>query len=83
MKESAFSRFSMNLVSQPERTSELHTELRDALWDNSRIQIHSGKMQIWNRGGGGGGRRGGMSHLPTPPFSNLLTWRIPRPDLVW
>ena len=25
--------------------------LREALWDNSRIQIHVGKTQIWNRAG--------------------------------
>ena len=29
----------------------MHTILREALWDNSRIQIHVGKPQIWNRAG--------------------------------
>ena len=34
---------------------EIHDILREDLWDNSRIQIHAGKTQIWNRGG----------HIPT------------------
>ena len=39
------------VVTSPERTCEVHTILREALWDNSRIQIHVGKTQIWNRAG--------------------------------
>ena len=38
------------VVSQPERTVEIHDILREDLWDYSRIQIHAGKTQIWNRG---------------------------------
>ena len=34
-----------------ERTCEVHTILREASWDNSRIQIHVGKTQIWNSAG--------------------------------
>ena len=39
------------VVTSPERTCEVHTIWREALWDNSRIQIHVGKTQIWNRAG--------------------------------
>ena len=39
------------VVTSLERTCEVHTILREALWDNSRIQIHVGKTQIWNRAG--------------------------------
>ena len=38
------------LVSQPERTGDLHEELRDALWGIRIIQIHNGNIQIWNGG---------------------------------
>ena len=38
-------------VSQPERVGDIHNLLRDELWHHSRIQIHAGKTQIWNRGG--------------------------------
>ena len=38
-------------VSQPERVGDIHNLLRDQLWRHSRIQIHAGKTQIWNRGG--------------------------------
>ena len=31
------------VVSQPERTVEIHDILREDLWDHSRIQIHAGK----------------------------------------
>ena len=39
------------VVTSPERTCEVHTNLRDALCYCSRIQIHAGKTQIWNRAG--------------------------------
>ena len=39
------------VVTSPERTCEVHAILREALWDNSRIQILVGKTQIWNRAG--------------------------------
>ena len=38
-------------VSQAERVGVIHNLLRDELWHHSRIQIHAGKTQIWNRGG--------------------------------
>ena len=38
----------IHVVISPERTCEVHT----ILWDNSRIQIHVGKTQMWNRAGG-------------------------------
>ena len=53
------------VVSQPERTVEIHDNLREDLWDYSRIQIHAGKTQIWNRG----------EHIPTN-HDTLL--RLPR-----
>ena len=34
-----------------ERVGDIHNLLRDELWHHSRIQIHAGKTQIWNRGG--------------------------------
>ena len=39
------------VVTFSERTCEVHSIWREALWDNSRIQIHVGKTQIWNRAG--------------------------------
>ena len=39
------------VVTSLERTCEVHTILREALWDNNRIQIHVGKTQTWNRAG--------------------------------
>ncbi len=39
------------VVSEPERTCDLHNLLRQHFWNHSRIQINAGKTQIWNRGG--------------------------------
>ena len=39
------------VVSQPERSCEIHGILRAALWNHSRIQLHAGKLQMWNRAG--------------------------------
>ena len=33
------------------RVGDIHNLLRGELWRHSRIQIHSGKTQMWNRGG--------------------------------
>ena len=41
----------IHTVSQPEQVGDIHNLLRDELWHHSRIQIHAGKTQIWNRGG--------------------------------
>ena len=40
-----------HVVSQPERSCEIHGILRAALWNHSRIQLHTGKLQMWNRVG--------------------------------
>ena len=45
----------IHVVSQPERTVEIHDILREDLCGCSRNQIHAGKTQIWNRG----------RHIPT------------------
>ena len=39
------------VISQTERSCELHAILRAALWNHSRIQLHAGKLQMWNRAG--------------------------------
>ena len=39
------------VVSGPERTCEVYNILQKQLWDYSRIQINTGKTQIWNRAG--------------------------------
>ena len=36
------------VVTSLERMCEVRTISREGLWDNSRIQIHVGKTQIWN-----------------------------------
>ena len=38
-------------VSPPKRTCDIHGFCDDDLWAHSRIQIHAGKTQIWNRAG--------------------------------
>ena len=60
----------IHVVSQPERTVEIHDILREGLWDYSRIQIHAGKTQIWNRGG--------TFQRTMTPFCGLPTLRIQR-----
>ena len=61
-------------VSEPERTCELHNILRQDLWDHSRIQVHAGKTQIWNRGG----------HVPTDHDVMLAAVRIEDPEAqIW
>ena len=36
-------------VSSPERVSNIHNMLHRELWIHSRIQVHQGKTQLWNR----------------------------------
>ena len=38
-------------VCSPERVSDIHNMLQRELWIHSRIQVHQGKTQLWNRGG--------------------------------
>ena len=33
------------------RVADVHIALQQALWEHSRIQVHHGKTQLWNRGG--------------------------------
>ena len=40
-----------NAVCSPERVSDIHNMLQRELWIHSRIQVHQGKTQLWNRGG--------------------------------
>ena len=54
-------------VSQPEGVADIHTLLRDELWQHSRIRIHRGKTKMWNRGG--------SSHLVMLHCSKLHAWR--------
>ena len=62
------------VVSQPERTVEIHDILREDLWDYSRIQIHAGKTQIWNRGG----------HIPTNHDTLLRAAQVEDPEAqIW
>ena len=35
----------------PPRVADVHIALQLALWEHSRIQVHHGKTQLWNRGG--------------------------------
>ena len=35
----------------PLRVADFHVALQQALWEHSRIQVHHGKTQLWNRGG--------------------------------
>ena len=35
----------------PPRVVDVHIALQQALWEHSRIQVHHGKTQLWNRGG--------------------------------
>ena len=39
------------VVTDPERTLEVHDILRAELWRHSHIRVNEGKTQIWNRGG--------------------------------
>ena len=34
---------------RPERVSDVHVALQEELWAHSRIQVHQGKTQLWNR----------------------------------
>ena len=38
-------------VVPPERVGAVHTSMQQHLWEHSRIRVHSGKTQVWNRGG--------------------------------
>ena len=62
------------VVSELERTCELHNILRQDLWDHSRIQIHARKTQMWNRGG----------HVLTDHDVMLAAVRIEDPEAqIW
>ena len=37
--------------SAPDRVSEVYATLQTELWRHSRIRVHDGKTQVWNRGG--------------------------------
>ena len=37
------------LVSQPERVGEVHIVAEHELWTHAKIQVHRGKIHVWNR----------------------------------
>ena len=39
------------VVCSPDRVSDIHNMLQREWWIHSRIQVHQGKTQLWNRGG--------------------------------
>ena len=53
---------------------EIHDILREDLWDYSRIQVHAGKTQIWNRG----------EHIPTNHDTLLRAAQVEDPEAqIW
>ena len=41
----------VHIICYPERVSTIHAILQEELWRHSWIQIHHGKMQVWNLSG--------------------------------
>ena len=41
----------MHLICKPERVLEIFRLIENALWIHSRISVHCGKTQLWNRSG--------------------------------
>ena len=39
------------VVCSPERVSDVYASLQHELWRHSRIEVHQGKTQLWNRDG--------------------------------
>ena len=40
-----------NVVCLPDRVGMIFTLLETALWEHARIQVHAGKIKVWNRAG--------------------------------
>ena len=45
--------FDLYVLCSPHRVADVHILLQQALWEHSRISVHHGKTQIWNRAGRG------------------------------
>ena len=43
--------FGGTLLCNPPRVADVQIALQQALWEHSRMQLHHGKTQFWNRGG--------------------------------
>ena len=41
----------IHTVTSPERVGPVYKILQSELWNHSRIRIHCGKTQVWNRAG--------------------------------
>ena len=62
------------VVCSPERVLSIFQALEFELWIHSRIQIHQGKTQLWNKGG-----------VPPPGWETLAAhaWRSDPYAIVW
>ena len=63
------------VVCSPERVSDVHASLQHELWRHSRIEVHQGKTQLWNRGGVMPSGCEAMTITARAQDENAIVWR--------
>ena len=57
------------------RVSDVYTSLQQELWRHSRIEVHQGKTQLWNRDGVMPSGCEAMTIAARAPDENAIVWR--------
>ena len=63
------------VVCSPERVSDVYTSLQHELWRHSRIEVHQGKTQLWNRDGVMPSGCEAMTIAARAQDENAIVWR--------